>query len=132
MNFVVLGAAPILSNIILALSAMFLLMLGIFKAKKNTSIIYYGAMISILLALLSIPNDWFDFYYLLPDQLNFADDQYTRFVMVLLYLSCISILYGTYRYMSEENISQFEYPILMLFSLIGMTILLTSNDRSSM
>ena len=109
-----------------SLSIMFLLLLGVFK--KNSSLLIYNLSIIFLIFTLALI-----FNYPPQSNLNLFNDSYTidyfsSFMKILTMCSGIFVLIVSSRYLKIFKIFQIEYSILILCSILGMMVMISSND----
>ena len=113
-------------ELFISLSIMFLLIFGVFKNKSsnliyNLSIFSLIATIAILLSNpLQINIDLFNSSYKI--------DYLTSFMKILIMISGFFILVTSSRYLKNYKIYQLEYSILILFSILGMMVMISAND----
>jgi NADH-quinone oxidoreductase subunit N len=115
-----------LPEIILALGALGLLMLGAFGAGKRDWIITEAAIVVVGVAFLSL------FFYLgeravIWDE-SFVDDGFARFMKALALLGSLVTLILSREYMARMSIDFFEFPVLVLLATLGMTMLISSQS----
>ena len=55
-------------------------------------------------------------------------DPFSNFIKLLIILSSILILIASHQFTLDKKISKFEYPILLLLSILGMFFMVSSND----
>jgi NADH-quinone oxidoreductase subunit N len=120
-----------LPEIFLVTMAMVLMMVGVFsQAQRAYSIVTNIAVISLLVALVLIifgkTGSTFAFNKL------FINDAFAQFVKVLVVLAGILILVIGDRAMKIQKIARFEYPILLLFAIVGMMLMISANDLLSL
>jgi NADH-quinone oxidoreductase subunit N len=113
-------------ELVLALGAISLLMLGVFRAGKGDWIISELAIVVIGFAMLSI---------LVPYQGRvilwdgaFVDDAYARFMKMLALGGAAFSLLLSREYMARHRIDAFEFPVLILLSTLGMCMLISANN----
>lgn len=116
----------VLPEIFLALAAMLILIIGVFKGDEST------AQISMLsnLALLGTLGLVFLAPSLYSDlALNgfFIDDLYARFLKVVILLGLIACITISVNSLEIRGIKRFEYPVLILLSALGMMIMVSAN-----
>ena len=121
---------PVLPEIILAIGAMALLMLGAFardgvSAGRTTTWLAIGVMALAALAVVSVGTDagaatTFDG--------AFISDGLTRFLKVLTLLAAALTLLMTFDDFGRAKILQFEYPVLILLATLGMLMMVSAND----
>ena len=58
----------------------------------------------------------------------FIDDAFSRFAKALVLLSSAAVLVMSLGYMLRHNLGRFEYPILIIFSVVGMMFMVSAND----
>ena len=107
----------ILPELFLSVSIMSLLMVGVF-IKRSFKLIYLMTAISLIFAIalvLNQPNEVikiFDNSYII--------DRLSMFMKVLTLLFSMFVLISSKDYVKENKIDKIEYPILVLFSTLGM------------
>ena len=113
-------------EIFISLSIMFLLLLGVFK-KNSTSLIYNLSIVFLIFTLALIFN------YPQQSNVNLFNDSYkidyfSSFMKILTICSGIFVLITSSRYLKIFKIFQIEYSILILCSILGMMVMISSND----
>ena len=113
-------------EIFISLSIMFLLLLGVFK-KNSTSLIYNLSIVFLIFTLALIFN------YPQQSNVNLFNDSYkidyfSSFMKILTMCSGIFVLIISSRYLKIFKIFQIEYSILILCSILGMMVMISSND----
>lgn len=116
----------IIPEIFLSLSLMFLLLLGVFK--KNSSSMVYNLSIFILIILvpliLNVPSG----AELLIFNDSYKIDYLSSFIKILIVISTLFVLLTSSQYLKSIKIYNMEYPILILSSILGMMVMVSSND----
>ena len=116
----------IYSELFLALSIMTLLIVGVFK--KNSSILIYNlSIISLLICLALIFN------FPINENVELFKNSYkidylSSFTKILLISSGVFVLFLSNKYVQIIDINKIEYPILVLSSILGMMVMVSSND----
>ncbi len=113
-------------EIFISLSILFLLVLGVFK-KKSSNLIYNLSIVSLITTLALI------FSYPLESNVNLFNATYkidflSSFMKILTMSSGIFVLIISPKYLKLFKIFQMEYPILILCSILGMIVMISSND----
>ena len=113
-------------EIFISLSIMFLLLLGVFK-KESSSLIYNLSIVFLIFTLALIVN------YPPQSNVNLFNDSYkidyfSSFMKILTICSGIFVLITSSRYLKIFKIFQIEYSILILCSILGMMVMISSND----
>ncbi len=116
----------IFPEIFISISIMFLLVFGVFK-KNSSSTVYLLAIITLIIALgliINFPQD---------QEINLFNnsykiDQLSIFMKVITIVAGIFVLVSSYNYTKLEKISNIEYSILILCSILGMLVMIGSYD----
>ena len=116
----------IFPEIFLSLSIMFLLMIGVFK--KNSERLVYNLSTIILLILLALVVNLFSISETLVFNNSYKIDSLSTFMKSLTIVSAIFIMISSFTYLKSLNILKIEYPILILSSILGMMVMISSND----
>ena len=116
----------IFPEIFLSLSIMFLLMVGVFK--KNSENIVYNLSTIILLILLALVINLFSISETFVFNNSYKIDSLSSFMKTLTIISAIFVMISSFSYLKRSNILKIEYPILILSSILGMMIMISSND----
>jgi len=116
----------ILPEIFISLGIMFLLMLGVFK-KNSSGIVYTLSVVVLLITLgliINFPSD--QEIYLFNN--SYKIDQLSTFMKIITIISGIFVLISSYKYTKIEKIFKIEYSILILCSILGMLVMISSYD----
>jgi len=113
-------------EIFISLAIMFLLILGVFK-KKSSDIIHYLSIISLLITGILILNNPSDTIITLFSG-SFIIDNLSSFMKSLTILGGAIILLMSKKFLKLSKIFLIEYPILILSSILGMMVMISSND----
>tara|TARA_Y100000590_G_scaffold12963_1_gene15747 strand:+ start:12699 stop:14111 length:1413 start_codon:yes stop_codon:yes gene_type:complete len=113
-------------EIFLSLSIMFLLMIGVFK-KKSEKLVYNLSTI-ILVILLALVVNLFSVDEMFIFNEGYKIDKLSSFMKSLTILSAIFVMISSSSYLKFLNILKIEYPILILSSILGMMVMISSND----
>ena len=116
----------IYSELILAFSIMLLLIIGVFK-KKSSSLVYYLSILTLLIIFI-FTLSLFEKNSISLFLNSYKIDYLSTFMKVLLYLSGIFVMLSSSKYLILNQIFKIEYPILLLSSILGMSIMISSND----
>ena len=115
----------LIPEIFLSLSTFTLLMVGVFL-KKSFEIVYRLSILVIFLLFLIL---------LTGDKENtkvfnesFLIDEFSLYSKVLILISAFFIMLISKRYIADIKNDKFEYPIIILLSILGMFIMVSSND----
>ena len=116
----------IYSEIFLCLAIMILLLIGVFK-KNSSYLIYNLSILSLFVCLALILNFPIDANIELFNN-SYKIDYLSSFMKILLILSGIFVLLSSSKYIQIIKINKIEYPILVLSSITGMMVMISSND----
>jgi len=115
-----------LPEIILVIGAMALLMLGAFRGESANKLIFWLAIVTLILAfgvLLFIPATGqvaFDGAFIL--------DPFARFMKLLTLIGSAAVITMSFDYLRQARLMKFEYPVLILLASVGMLMMISAND----
>src|SRR6202046_1686269 len=116
--------APLLPEIILALGAMALLMLGVYRAPRTETLIDVLSIILLLIAGAAV--------VLLPEGKSvafggsFIVDNFARFLKILAVAGSAAAILMSIDYDRREGQQRFEYSVLIVLSTLGMLMLISA------
>ena len=116
----------IFPEIYLSLSIMFLLMIGVFK--KNSENLTYNLSVITLIILLALVINLFSIKETFIFNESYKIDNLSSFMKVLTIVSAIFVMISSTVYLKTLKILKIEYPILILSSILGMMVMISSND----
>ena len=116
----------IFPEIFISLGIMFLLILGVFK-KNSIKIIFSLSVIILIISLGLIVNIPINKEIFLFNQ-SYKIDLLAKFMKIITLISGIFVLTTSYSYLKLLKILKIEYPILILSSILGMMVMISSND----
>jgi NADH-quinone oxidoreductase subunit N len=117
---------PALPEIVLALGAMALLMLGAFRG-EHTAVAVSWLAIGLLVAAGAIVL-WLPAGTLVTFGGSFILDPFARFLKLLALTGSASAILMSFDYLARERQQKFEYPVLILLSTAGMLMLISAAD----
>ena len=110
----------IIYSIIAILTASFL------KSNKSYNLIFQATVIIFLISAIIL--------YFTPFEIQtnvngiFVRDTFSKFFQILILLSVSCLLFMSKQYLQKNNLFKPEYPILIIFSTLGMMIMISSNN----
>ena len=116
----------IFPEIYLSLSIMFLLMIGVFK--KNSEQLVYNLSVITLIVLLALVVNLFSINETFIFNESYKIDNLSSFMKSLTLISAIFVMISSSTYLKALKILKIEYPILILSSILGMMVMISSND----
>lgn len=119
---------PVLPALLLGVGGMALLLIGVLAKRECANFSTAGAIVLLLAAA------WVS--CAAPDALLFGGllktSLFTRYADALVYVSAAAALVLAFDYNRKEGIARFEYPILVLFAVLGMVVMISANDLMSL
>ena len=110
----------IIYSIIAILTASFL------KSNKSYNLIFQATVIIFLISALILYFTPFEVQTNVSD--IFIRDTFSKFFQILILLSVSCLLFMSKQYLQKNNLFKPEYPILIIFSTLGMMIMISSNN----
>ena len=118
-------AVYILPELFLSISIITLLMIGVF-VKKSFKLVYMLTIISLIFTIALILNQPNTIIKIFND--SYIIDNLSIFMKVITLLFCIFVLLLSKDYIKTNNIDKIEYPIIILSSILGMLLMISSYD----
>ncbi len=115
----------LLPEIFLSLSIFSILMIGVF-VKKSYNLITKLSLLILLITIFTIYNSDVGTAKIFSD--SFIRDPFTNFIKTLILVSSIFVLSSSQVFIKDNKITKFEYPIIILMSILGMFVMVSSND----
>ena len=115
----------LIPEIFLSLSTFSILMIGVFL-KKSFNIIFNLSSLIIIVTIaiiISSPNSEEKIFLE-----SFTRDAFSNYFKVLILLSSLFVLNSSKNFIVENKLDKFEYPIIILLSILGMFFMVSSND----
>ena len=119
--------ALVFPEIFLSLSIMFLLILGVFK-KNSSKLIQNISLIILLVTSVITLNETLGIQETLLFNSSVVIDYLSSFMKIVTLLAAFLVLVISSNYLKILKIFKIEYPILILSSVLGMMIMISSND----
>ncbi len=119
--------ALVFPEIFLSLSIMFLLILGVFK-KNSSKLIQNISLIILLITSVITLNETLGIQETLLFNSSVLIDYLSSFMKIVTLLAAFLVLVISSNYLKTLKIFKIEYPILILSSVLGMMIMISSND----
>ena len=116
----------ILPEIFISLSIMFLLILGVFK--KNSALLIYNLTTVTLIILLALLLNLYQVSELSIFNNSYKIDKLATFMKLLTIGSGIFVMLTSSKYIELTKINKMEYPILIFSAILGMMVMISSND----
>lgn len=117
---------PVLPELVLAIGGMALLMLGVFGGDRSFRLVSWLAggvfVLAYLVMLYVVPNSAQAFGGM------FIVDDFALFVKTVVLAGAVFALALAPEYLEERGIAHFEYPVLIVFAVLGMLMMISAND----
>ena len=115
----------ILPEFILFISGMLLLMYGAFVKNKNSSNLNILTLLTIFIASISL--------LFVPDKSSIASGTFinsllTKYIKLFILILAFLVIYISSNYLKKNQIYFFEYPVLLIFTILGMLVMISAND----
>ena len=117
----------VFTEIFISLSIMFLLILGVFK-KDSSKLIHNSSLVVLLIAAVITLNETLGIEEMFLFNGSFIIDYLSSFMKIMVLLSTFLVLTISSNYLKTFKIFKIEYPVLILSSVLGMMIMISSND----
>jgi NADH-quinone oxidoreductase subunit N len=116
---------PVLPEIVLAVGAMVLLMLGAYRGQPTTSLV--TALAIALLVVTGVLEFMLPAGKLITFGGSFIVDDFAKFLKILALVGSVATLVLSAEYLADQS-RIFEYSILVLLSTLGMFVLISAGD----
>ena len=117
----------ILPEIFISLSIMFLLILGVFK-KDSSKITVNLSLFAILITTIITINETFSVNRETLFNGSVVIDQMSSLMKIITLIGGFLVLVISSAYLKTFKLYNIEYPILILSSILGMMVMISSND----
>ena len=116
----------LLPEIFTSIVIMLFLLIGVFK-KKSSSLIYNLTTIS-LVVLLAIVYNLNSISETSLFNESYKIDNLSNFMKIIMIASGIFVMLTSSKYLQISKINKIEYPVLVLSAILGMMVMISSND----
>ncbi|MDI7864368.1 NADH-quinone oxidoreductase subunit NuoN [Rhizobiaceae bacterium n13] len=116
-------------ELILAVGAMALLMIGVFSGERSA-----GTVTGLAVALLIAAGLWL---IMVPSEGEafggaFLSDPFAKFMKVIALIGSIVAMVMTVGHARSEQIDRFEFPVLLVLATLGIMLMISANDLISL
>jgi len=117
---------PILPELFLCVSAVFLLMVGAFTGNRATPVMGVAAVFAMLMAIYMVMIN-------MPEgremfRAMFESDRFTGYGKILVLTGAIFAMVISNEWLAAEEHQRFEYSVLILFAVLGMMLMISAAD----
>jgi NADH-quinone oxidoreductase subunit N len=117
----------VLPEIFISLSIMFLLVLGVFK-NDSSKITFNISLLVLLIASIITLNETFSIDRVTLFNNSVVIDHMSSLMKIITLIGAFLVLVISSAYLKSFKIFKIEYPILILSSVLGMMVMISSND----
>ncbi|WP_196258271.1 NADH-quinone oxidoreductase subunit NuoN [Pelagibacterium limicola] len=120
--------APAYPEMLLAVGALALLMIGVFvrfEASRLVTILAVG-LLAVAGAMILISSEGTIFSG------GFINDGFARFMKTLIIAGSVFALILTFSTAADKGLNKFEYPVLVILATLGMMMMVSANDLMSL
>ena len=112
-------------ELILAVAAMALLMVGVFSGKRANDTVS-GLAVAVLVAA----GAWLILFPINGEAFggSFVSDPFARFMKVVTLAGSLVTLVMSIGFAKAEKFDRFEYPVLIILATLGMMLMISAND----
>jgi NADH-quinone oxidoreductase subunit N len=124
--FVAPAFGPALPEIILALGALALVLVGAYMGERSTrlvNLLALGLLVVALIAVIMLPSGRVTTF-----NNAFVVDGFAKFMKALTLIGSGAAIVMSMEYLRREAIDRFEFGILIVLSTIGMMVMISAND----
>ena len=115
----------LLPEVFLTLSIFSILMIGVF-IKDSFNLIFNLSSLILIITIGIIFNNPNNQEKIFLD--SFSRDGFSNFFKIIILISSLFVLNSSKNYILDNKLGKFEYPIIILLSILGMFFMVSSND----
>ncbi len=116
----------LMPEIFIAVMAMVFLIFGVFQGNRSTDALCRAAVFSFVIAAYIILQTNWDTQFALNNML--VVDSFSSIIKLIIIIGVIASLGLSVKYLHQERISRFEYPVLIMFAGVGMMLMVSANN----
>ncbi len=121
---------PLLPEIFLSLVGMGLLIVGVSQGNVSTRVVCWACAAGFAITALILLGIGWETQTVLNGM--FVMDKFAGFMKLLILMGLIASMALSVRYIIQEGMERFEYPILIVFAGIGMMMMVSANNLLSL
>jgi len=115
----------ILPELLLSISIMFLLLVGVFL-KKAFKLVYLLTILTLIFSVILVLNQQGKETIIFNN--SYIIDDLSIFMKILVLIFSSLVLFSSREYLKINNLDKIEYPIIMLGSILGIILMISSYD----
>lgn len=117
---------PLLPEIILVIGALILLLIGAFQDRSGAKFVWGLSLLVLVAVIIALVNDWGVTARLFNG--SFIVDDFARLMKLMVLVGGLVALYMSATYLEESGLFKPEYSVIILFSLLGMMMMISAGD----
>ena len=117
----------LLPEIFIALSIMFMLVLGVFK-KESSKLVFNVSQLALLITTVIIINEAFTINRRTLFNDSVVIDHMSSLMKIITLIGTFLVITISTNYLKTFKLFKIEYPVLILSSVLGMMVMISSND----
>ncbi len=117
---------PILPELFICISAIFLLMVGVFTGNRSTPVLALASVFAMGMAMYMIEINMPEGRELF--RAMFESDRFTSYGKMLVLIGAIFAMVISHEWLADEEHQRFEYAVLILFAVLGMMLMISASD----
>jgi len=121
-----LNLMPAMPEVVMAVGAMALLMVGVFTSEKSTNTVTGLAIALLVVAGILVMNGGGETVEIFDGA--FVVDPFSNLMKILTLIGSIAAIAMSVGFVRREKFDRFEYPILIVLATLGMMMMISSND----
>ena len=121
-----LNIMPAMPEVVMAVGAMALLMVGVFASEKSTNTVTGLAIALLVVAGILVINGSGETVEIFDGA--FVVDPFSNLMKILTLIGSIAAIAMSVGFVRREKFDRFEYPILIVLATLGMMMMISSND----
>ncbi|MFH1157338.1 MAG: NADH-quinone oxidoreductase subunit NuoN [Pseudomonadota bacterium] len=129
-GFIAPDLTAILPELVLAGLALFLLLLGVSWKRENYEVIAQLGVFALIAVAVIVFRSSRESATIFNGM--FITDSFSVFMKILVLTGSVVSLMMARKYLEREKINRIEYPVLILFSTLGMMLMISANDLMSL
>ena len=114
----------LLPEVFLSLSIFSILMIGVF-IKKSYEVVTKLSLLIMAVTIFILIKDNSSTKIFLD---SFIRDPFSNYIKILILISSMFVLNSSQLFIKDNKLNKFEYPIIILLSILGMFFMVSSND----
>ncbi len=124
--FVMPALGPVLPELVMAVGALVLVLVGALRGEKSYGLVNGLAFVTLALAAAALVTQPAGKVLVFGD--SFVVDGFARIMKAIALLGSAVALLLSVDYLRRENLTRFEYPILIVLATLGMMMMISAND----